>query len=50
MSLFGDYMDESGAGTPSETPAVLLEGSVPPQFLSPPNAIVSDCAAVTAVV
>src|ERR1035437_1058658 len=44
-----DYVDGLEARPSSDTPAVLLEGSVPRQFLYPPKAIASDCTAVTAV-
>jgi hypothetical protein len=50
MSLFeADYMNRPKARPASETPTVLLEGSVPQQFRFPAEAIVSDCTAVTAV-
>jgi hypothetical protein len=50
MNLFeADHVDGPEARPASETLAVLLEGSVPQQFLHPPKAIVSDCSAVTAV-
>ena len=44
MNLFdADNVDEPQSIPPSDTPAVL-------QFLCPPEAIVSDCTSVTAVV
>lgn len=44
MNLFeADYVDGLEARPSSNTPAVLLEGSVPRQFLYPPKAIASDC-------
>ena len=50
MNTFeADHADGPEARTPSEMLAVLLEGSVPPQFRYPPKAIVSDCTAVTTV-
>jgi hypothetical protein len=50
MSLFGAVgVDRLEAIPERGTPTVLLEGSVPQQFLYPPEAIVTDCTAVTAV-
>jgi hypothetical protein len=50
MNLFEvDHVDGPEARPASERLAVLLEGSVPQQFLHPPKTIVSDCTVVTAV-
>jgi hypothetical protein len=50
MSLFdAGGVDGLEAGPARETPTVLLEGSVPEQFLYPPEAIVADCTALTVV-
>jgi hypothetical protein len=45
-----DSMDEVGSGPSSEMLAVLLEGTIPHQFASPPKAIASsDRTSLTAV-